>query len=545
MRRVTFSRNFTISLSRTCRCYCKYCAFATHQPHLRTPDEVERLLNQAERKRAKELLILTGEAPDEHPEVAKQLAGLGHKDFVDYVVWVCERSLERGILPHTNLGVMERADMERLREVTASQGLMLESIAERLMDTVHAGSPTKHPRERLATMQLAGELKVPFTTGLLVGIGETEEERVAGLEAIAHLHERYGHIQEVILQNFVPHPRYHGQDVGEIAADAADDLWRTGMAADGTRTDVRNLPDWAGPVSIEDMKRLIGETKRLLPDIGIQIPPNLADWWPELVDAGATDLGGLSANGDHISPELPFPSPKQVRERLAEHGYALSERLCVYPQYTNEEWVAPAALDTVKARYWSFIPRGERFRSARPGDRAPESQVREAIDKGSRGEPLVADELTALFSEDRAELIEEMRAAADGLREELAGDDVSFVVNRNINFTNICTVGCAFCGFGQSRRSADAYEVDESQFRLKVAEAVEYGATELCMQAGIHPDYELEDYGRWLRVAKDEAPSLHMHAYSPMEVANMCDRSGRSPRDVFEYLLECGLGSTP
>jgi FO synthase len=544
MRRVTYSRNFTISLSRTCRCYCKYCAFATHQAHLRTPDEVEKLLDDAEKHRAKELLILTGEAPDEHPKVMAQLNELGHADFVDYVVWVCERALEHGILPHTNLGVMERHDMERLREVNASQGLMLESISERLMETVHAGSPTKHPRERLRTIELAGELKVPYTTGILVGIGETPDERIESLQAIADLHEQYGHIQEVILQNFVPHPRYHGLDVGEIATDAADDLWRTGMAPGGGPPDDARLPEWACSVSIEDMKDLVRATRELMPDVGIQIPPNLADWWPELVEAGATDLGGLSANGDHISPEHPFPSPTQVRDRLAEEHVALAERLCVYPQYTNPDWVAPAVMDTITQRFWSFIPRGERRRAQRPGP-AEATYVREAIAAAGEGEALTEDQLTALFSETRDDLIEEIRATADGLREEIVGDDVSFIVNRNINFTNICTVGCAFCGFGQSRRSPDAYEADETSFRAKIAEAVEFGATELCMQGGIHPDYELADYGNWLAVSKDAAPQLHLHAYSPMEVANMVDRSGKSPREVFEYLKELGLGSTP
>jgi FO synthase len=544
MRRVTYSRNFTISLSRTCRCYCKYCAFATHQAHLRTPDEVEKLLDDAEKRRAKELLILTGEAPDENPKVMAQLNELGHADFVDYVVWVCERALERGILPHTNLGVMERHDMERLREVNASQGLMLESISERLMETVHAGSPTKHPKERLRTIELAGELRVPYTTGILVGIGETPDERIASLRAIADLHEKYGHIQEVILQNFVPHPRYHGQDVGEIATDAADDLWRTGMAPGGESPDDARLPDWACSVSIDDMKELVVATRAMMPDVGIQIPPNLADWWPELVAAGATDLGGLSANGDHISPEHPFPSPNQVRDRLSADNIALAERLCVYPQYTNPDWLAPAVMDTITQRFWSFIPRGERRRAQRP-ELADAAFVSEAIEAASEGVALSEDQLTALFSETRDDLIEDIRAAADGLREQLVGDDVSFVVNRNINFTNICTVGCAFCGFGQSRRSPDAYEADEASFREKIAEAVDFGATELCMQGGIHPDYELEDYGNWIAVAKDAAPQLHLHAYSPMEIANMLDRSGRTPSEVFAYLKELGLGSTP
>ncbi|MGH2975068.1 MAG: 7,8-didemethyl-8-hydroxy-5-deazariboflavin synthase subunit CofG, partial [Solirubrobacterales bacterium] len=210
MRRVTFSRNYTLSLSRTCQCYCKYCAFATHQAHIRAPEEVEGLLDEALRRKAKELLVLTGERPEVNPVVAAKLAQWGHDDFTSYVVWACERALERGMLPHTNIGVLVGEDLARLREVTASQGLMLESVSERLMETVHAGSPTKHPARRLATIEAAGELKIPFTSGVLVGIGETEDEQVASLEALAELHGRYGHLQEVILQNFVPHPRYYG-----------------------------------------------------------------------------------------------------------------------------------------------------------------------------------------------------------------------------------------------------------------------------------------------------------------------------------------------
>ena len=210
-RRVTFSRNLTLSLSRTCRCYCKYCAFATHTAHLYTPEEVLGIVDGAARRGIKELLVLTGERPEVNAEVARRLGEYGHTDFTAYVVWACERALERGILPHTNLGVLSREDLARLREVTASQGLMLESTSERLMDTVHAGSPTKHPARRLATIRAAGELRIPFTSGILVGIGESEEERVASLEALAAVHAEHGHIQEVILQNFVPHQRYYGQ----------------------------------------------------------------------------------------------------------------------------------------------------------------------------------------------------------------------------------------------------------------------------------------------------------------------------------------------
>src|SRR5438874_6772633 len=241
-RRVTFSRNFTLSLSRTCRCYCKYCAFATHRPHLYAPDEVLSILDHASKRNVKELLVLTGEKPEHNLEVAERLREHGHEDFTSYVVWVCERALERGLLPHTNLGVLSREDLFRLREVTASQGLMLESVSERLMETVHAGSPTKHPARRIETIRTAGELKIPFTSGILVGIGESEQERVDSLEALAAVHAEHGHIQEVILQNFVPHQRYYGREPAEIADAAARAYWRTGVAEDRPRLP---LPQWA------------------------------------------------------------------------------------------------------------------------------------------------------------------------------------------------------------------------------------------------------------------------------------------------------------
>jgi FO synthase len=574
VRRVTFSRNYTLSLSRTCQCYCKYCAFATHQAHIRSPEEVEKLLDEALKRNAKELLVLTGERPEVNPVVAAKLSEWGHEDFTSYVVWSCERALERGMLPHTNIGVLEHTDLSRLREVTASQGLMLESVSERLMETVHAGSPTKHPARRLATIEAAGELKIPFTSGILVGIGETEQEQVKSLEALAELHEKYGHLQEVILQNFVPHPRYYGAEVADIADEAARSRWgedgssssenrpagtQLGSAVAAlpklspeelpsslprdARPDEMPVPDWASPVGVEDIKRLIGECKRLMPDVGIQVPPNLSDDWGELVEAGATDLGGLSANGDHISPEHAFPSPHQVRKELAPKGFALTERLCVYPQYMDPEWMEQGVLDVIKLKYWSFIPRSGSGR--RTEETIDPGLAEKAIAKGRDGKELSEDELTALFAETRPEVIEEMRVAADELRAELAGDRVTFVVNRNINFTNVCVVGCAFCGFGQGKRSPDAYEVSEQDFADRVREAVEFGATELCMQGGIHPDLTLEEYGKWLRLAKDVAPQLHLHAYSPMEVHYMCERSGKGPDEVFEYLIECGLGSTP
>src|SRR5918999_602879 len=229
-RRVTFSRNVTLSLSRTCVSHCKYSAFATHQPHLHEPDEVERLLDGAARRGVKELLVLTGDEPDHHPGVRERLAALGFEDFVAYVVWCCERALERGLLPHTNLGALGRDDQARLREVTASQGLMLESL-------------------RLATLRAADELRIPFTSGILVGIGESEDDRMAALEALAG----FENLQEVILQNFVPHRRYYGEEPAEVATEAAEAYWRTGVH-EGPGVPA---PAWSSPVTVDDMERLL------------------------------------------------------------------------------------------------------------------------------------------------------------------------------------------------------------------------------------------------------------------------------------------------
>jgi FO synthase len=291
------------------------------------------------------------------------------------------------------------------------------------------------------------------------------------------------------------------------------------------------------------MRVLVRACEELLPGVGIQIPPNLSDWWLPLVEEGATDLGGLSANGDHISPEHPFPSPHKVRKTLQPLGYALTERLCAYPQYLDAEWQAQGVLDVVKTKYWSFIPRGSSGRrQERPIRR---DLVAGAIAKGREGAWLDEDELTAMFAENRPEAIEDMRQAADELRAELAGDVVTFVVNRNINVSNVCIVGCAFCGFGQGKRSPDAYEHDEADFRQRIDLAVDYGATELCIQSGIHPDWTFEDYLDYLRIAKDEAGHLHLHAYSPMEIAHMADISGLPLDELFPRLRDAGLGSTP
>ena len=358
-RRVTFSRNVTLSLSRTCRCHCKYCAFATHQPHLHEPEEVERLIDRAARRRVKELLVLTGEAPDHHPGVRAKLAELGLRRLRRLRrVGVRAGAGARAAAAHQPRRARPRgprpaARGDRLAGADARVGQPRPGRPPGLADQAPGRSGWRRSAPR-------GELRIPFTSGILVGIGESEDERVASLEALAG----FDHLQEVILQNFVPHRRYYGEEPADIATDAAERFWRTGLHD----APEHGAPEWATPVAIEDIKRLIGEARRLLPGVGIQVPPNLADWWPELVAAGATDLGGLSANGDHISPEHPFPSPHQVRKRLAEDGVALAERLCVYPQFIDAEWLAPRVLEVIRDRYPRVHPAPRRGRASRPGD---------------------------------------------------------------------------------------------------------------------------------------------------------------------------------
>ncbi len=537
-RTVTYSRNVTLSLSRTCVSHCKYCAFQTHQPHLHSPDEVLTLLDRSAARGIKELLVLTGDVPDHHKGVQKLLADLGHADFVAYVIWCCEQALERGLLPHTNLGALSLADLERLRPVTASQGLMLESTRADLV--VHQGSPTKDPALRLQTIRDAGALKIPFTSGILVGIGETQEDRVQALEALAGVHAEHGHLQEVILQNVVPHRKYYGEEPADIATEVSERFWRTGLReeADGP---IGGLPAWANPLTISELQELVAIARELFDDtVGIQVPPNLSEFWPALVAAGATDLGGLSANGDHISPEHPFPSPKQVSARMAEDGIAVRERLCAYPQFLVPEWQEPRVLAVARDAYPTFVP-------PPPASSLPKNDgLGTVIEQARHGVAPSEADLTRLFADRRPEVAAAVRQAADELRAELAGEVVTYVVNRNINVSNVCTVGCAFCGFGQTKRSPDAYTHDEDTFRARVREAMAYGATELCIQSGIHPDWGLEDYEHWLRVAKDESRGdLHLHAYSPMEIAHMVDVSGLTAANVFERLRDAGLDSTP
>ena len=363
---------------------------------------------------------------------------------------------------------------------------------------------------------------------------------MASLAALAEVHARHGHLQEVILQNFVPHQSYYGQEPAEIAGAAAEEYWRTGVG----HGPQRDAPSWASAVSVQDMVRLVAEARRLMPGIGIQVPPNLADWWPQLVAAGRhRPRRPERQRRSHLtraSLPVPDPGPPPARARTGSPCPSGSAST----RSTSPRSGSPR-------RCWTSSPAAS-GRSSRAGAAAgaassasPTTSPRGRSSAPATAIALSADELTALFAEQRPAVIEDLRAAADELRRSLAGDTVTFVVNRNINVSNVCVVGCAFCGFGQSKRSPDAYEHSREDFASRVQDAIAVGATELCIQSGIHPDWTLEDYLGWLRFAKEIAPEIHLHAYSPMEISHMCDVSGLAPREVFSRLREAGLGSTP
>ena len=437
--------------------------------------------------------MLTGEQPEVNPQVAARLAEYGHEDFT---ATSCGRASARSsvaCLPHTNLGVLSREDLARLREVTASQGLMLESVSERLMQTGPRGLADQASRAAPGDDPRGGRAEDP--------VHERDPRRDrrerAGADRLAggarrRLHAEHGHIQEVILQNFVPHQRYYGQEPAEIADAAAREYWRTGVA-DGRPQ--LPLPGLGVPGEIEDMKRLIAETRRLMPDVGIQIPPNLADWWGELVAAGATDLGGLSANGDHISPEHPFPSPHQVRKELQRDGYALTERLCVYPEYIDPEWIAPGVLDTIKAQVLELhpAPRARVAPSRRRRSAWTSCRARSSAD--APGTRSAQQELTALFAETRPEAIEEhaRRPPTSCGRSSRGRRSRSWSTATSTSRTSAPSAAPSAASARASARP-DAYEHDREEFARRVHEAVDYGASELCIQSGIHPDWTLEDY---------------------------------------------------
>ncbi len=541
-RLVSYSRKVFVPLTHLCRNVCHYCTFA--RPSRRgesaylSPDEVLAIARAGELRGCKEVLFTLGDKPELRYAAARQaLAELGHHTTVDYLVEMCALVLrETSLLPHVNPGVLDSDQLGALREVAVSQGIMLESASERLCRRggPHFGSPDKHPAARLETIRRAGEARVPLTSGLLIGIGETRSERVDALLALRELHRQYGHIQEIIVQNFRAKP---DSPMAEAPEPDHDEL------------------AW----SIAAARLVFGA------DANIQAPPNLsADDYPRLLAAGLNDWGGISpVTPDHVNPEAPWPHLDALGARTEAAGHRLIERLAIYPAYvaTAKRWVDPALAAQLlrvtetsgfaRAHPWS--PGGSAPPPLADMPRAPapgrlDSDIGRLIDKASAGEPLSEDEIVRLFRV-RGPDYDAVCAAADTLRKAVVGDAVSYVVNRNINYTNICAFKCRFCAFAKSAGATSLrgppYNLTVEEVVRRANEAWQRGATEVCMQGGIHPDYTGETYLALCRAIKAALPELHIHAFSPLEVWQGADSLCETVPDFLARLKDAGLGSLP
>jgi FO synthase len=562
LRRITYSPKVFIPLTMLCRDRCGYCTFAQSPAHLPAPylgeDEVLAIARAGAAAGCHEALFTLGEAPeDRYPVAARWLAERGFASTIDYVVHAAGLVLaETGLLPHVNAGAIGRADLARLRAVSPSQGMMLESLNPDL--PAHRGAPDKDPERRLATLDWAGELQIPFTTGILVGIGESRGDRADALEAIAAAHQRHGHVQEVIVQNFVPKP--------------------------GTL--MRDHP--ACPV--DDLVDAIELARAILPaDVHLQAPPNLIDDPGILIDAGIDDFGGISPiTADHVNPEKPWPHIDELRRVAESRGVALVPRLTIYPEFARDpqHWLDPATrfavLDRSDAESLGRDDPGaafpERYEAAAnvgtgaeviqvgrrstawysgsdsyppilvPGPASVGPAVAEVLDGVSQGQEPGIDELVTLFTA-RGREVAAIAAVADRLRSETNGDVVTFVRNRNINYTNVCTFKCRFCGFSKGPASLNLrgqpYLLSNDEMAARVREAVELGATEVCLQGGIHPDFDGDYYLEVLRAVKTAEPDIHVHGFTALEVTEGARRLGEPLDHYLTRLKEAGLGSLP
>jgi FO synthase len=537
-RLISYSRKVFIPLTHLCRDVCHYCTFAERpragQPAYLSPDQVLAIARAGQGAGCTEALFTLGDKPELRYAAAREaLAALGYGTTIEYLTAMCGLVLrETGLLPHANPGVMTREEIAALREVTASQGIMLESTSERLCEKggVHYGSPDKHPAVRLETIRLAGELKVPFTTGILIGIGETREERIETLEAIRDLHEAHGHIQEVIVQNFRAKPDTKRADADE--PDLDDLLWTIAQA------------------------RLI-----LGPDMNIQAPPNLSPGvYPRLIGAGLNDWGGISpVTPDHVNPEAPWPAIDELARASAEMGKLLVNRLAIYPAYARapDAWLAPEVATQV--RRMSDAEGFARDDDWAPGNTEPppapqvlarevDPEIARIVDRATAGQRLDHPEITRLFAARDADY-RHVTGAANALRQAVSGDVVRYVVNRNINYTNICYFRCRFCAFSKGRTHEDLrgapYDLALEEVSRRAVEAWQRGATEVCLQGGIHPDYTGETYVAICRAIKAAVPGMHIHAFSPLEVTQGA-ATLQSPLSSFlAQLKQAGLGTLP
>ena len=537
---VTYSANVFIPLTKLCRDVCHYCTFArpprAGERAYMTADEVLELARGAERAGCREALFTLGDKPElRYAAARRELAEFGCATTLEYLARMCEVVLEEtGLLPHVNAGVMTAADFELLRPVSASQGLMLESVSKRLHERggPHFGSPDKEPAVRLATIAAAGEHAVPFTTGLLLGIGETREERLDALVAIRDLHWRYGHIQEVIIQNFRAKPG-------------------TKMAA-------------SAEPSMEEHLWTVAAARLILPaDISLQCPPNLSsDEFPRLLDAGINDWGGVSpVTIDHVNPEAPWPAVEALDTATRSRGLVLAPRLAIYPRQLAEgaKWldarVLPHALRAsdadgmARTDNWVAGARGDPP-SLRHGHSvcASEPSVADALAKVGEGVDLDEQDVVSLFAA-RGDNLGAVLAAADALRREVCGDTVTYVVTRNINYTNVCYFRCGFCAFSKGKLAANLrgkpYLVPMEEIVRRAREAWDRGAVEVCLQGGIHPGFTGDFYLDVCRAIKADVPALHVHAFSALEVWQGA-ATLNEPLDVYLLRLrDAGLASLP
>ena len=550
--RVTYSPKVFIPLTRLCRDRCGYCSFARPPARVDAPflaaEEVLGIARAGVAAGCHEALFTLGERPElRYPEAARWLAHRGHTSTVEYLAAMCRLVLdETGLLPHANAGSLDRDELARLREVSASQGMMLESLNPDL--DAHAGAPDKSPARRLATLDAAGELSIPFTTGVLVGIGELRHDRLEALEAIAASHRRHGHVQEVIVQNFVP------------KATTAMHRW--------------------APCSPDEHRWTLAVARLVLPaEIHLQAPPNLSDDFGALLDAGIDDWGGVSpVTPDHVNPERAWPAVERLREVSEGRGFTLAPRLTVYPEYATaaERWLYPhlrfpvldrsdaeglardhpwhAGLETPPPEL--LDPSASSSLSHAPPPRWPTGQrtggartaVAEVLDGVAAGQQVGEDEIVTLFSA-RGPEVRTVAEAADDLRARTVGDTVTWVANRNINYTNVCTFKCRFCAFSKGPLSLNLrgapYQLGIDEIQSRVVEAVAAGATEVCLQGGIHPDFDGDYYVRVARAVTEVAPGVHLHGFTALEVTEGARRLGEPLAGYLARLADAGLRTLP
>ncbi len=537
--RVTYSPKVFIPLTMLCRDRCGYCTFAKAPARLPSPylepDDVLAIAKAGRDAGCHEALFTLGEFPEDRYPVARAwLDDHGYTSTVDYLVAMCRLVVEEtGLLPHANAGALAEDDLGALREVTASQGMMLETLAEGL--DAHRGSPDKVPARRLATLEAAGRAGIPFTTGLLVGIGDRRADRLDTLVAIAEAHGRHGHVQEVIVQNFLPKP--------------------------GTA-----MHRWE-PCPTDEFLWTIAAARLVLPgDVHLQAPPNLSDDLAPLLAAGIDDWGGVSpVTADHVNPERAWPDLEVLAAATEAAGHTLAPRLTLYPEYATdpERWVAqPMRFPVLEASDAEGLARdhpwcpgseiaapdvlAEGRSRRRPGwERGAVAEVLAGVDAG---EEVGEDEIVTLFSARGPEL-QAVAATADRLRAELVGDEVTYVVNRNINYTNVCTFKCRFCAFSKGPRSlnlrGDPYLLDLDEIADRVREAEARGATEVCLQGGIHPKFDGSYYLDVIGAVRSASPTIHIHGFTALEVTEGARRSGVPLAEYLILLRDAGLRTLP